>query len=94
MTTTERTSPASEEAHRRARYWTGLVWHTGSFLIVSSFFWLLDLGLGQSGSQWWYWITIPWAFALAFHALAYYVDGRQLEDRKAEQFDRESNHDR
>jgi hypothetical protein len=70
----------------RAKYLTGLVWHAGAFVIINAFFWLLDLGLGQDGLQWAYWITAVWAFALAFHALAYYVDGRQLESRKTAEY--------
>jgi uncharacterized membrane protein YhaH (DUF805 family) len=88
MTTTEAPSPV-ERAQRRAKYWTGLVWHAGAFLIINASFWILDLAIGQSGLQWAYWITALWGFALAFHALAYYVDGRQLEVRKRRQFLRE-----
>lgn len=77
---------AEELARRRAHYFTGLVWHAGAFLIVNLCFWALDLTLGQGGLQWAYWITGPWAFALAFHVLAYYVDGRQLEERKTDQY--------
>lgn len=75
-----------ELARRRARYLTGLVWHAGTFLIVNAAFWLLDLAVGQPGAQWAYWITAVWGFALAFHALAYLVDGRQLEERKVRQY--------
>lgn len=90
---TTTTSSAFDQARRRARYWSGLVWHAGAFLIINAFFWLMDMGLGQSGAQWWYWIAIPWAFALAFHGLAYYVDGRRLEDRAAEKFERQATQD-
>ena len=31
-------------------------------------------------------ITCVWAFALAFHALSHSVDGRQLEDRKRQEY--------
>lgn len=85
MTATDTPSPA-EQARRRAKYWTGLVWHAGVFIIINAFFWVLDLGLGQNGLQWAYWITGFWGLALAFHALAYYVDGRQLEDRTSQQY--------
>lgn len=74
-----------ERAQRRAKYLSGLVWHAGTFLIINAFFWYLDL-TGQSGLQWSYWITVAWGLALAFHALAYYVDGRGLEERKARQY--------
>lgn len=89
MTTMTKSSPASAEALRRTRSWTGLVWHTGSFLIINAFFWLLDLGFGQSGTQWAYWIAVPWGFALAFHGLSYYVDGRRIAAAKAARIDRE-----
>jgi len=74
------------QARRRARYLVGLLWHAGAFLIINASFWILDLTLGQSGLQWAFWITGVWGFALAFHALAYYVDGRGVEELKYEQF--------
>ena len=39
--------------------------------------------IGQSGLQWAFWITGVWGFALAFHILAYIVDGRDLATRRA-----------
>jgi hypothetical protein len=68
-------------ARRRARYLSGLLWHAGSFLIINAFFWILDLMLGAGGLDWAYWITLFWGFALAFHALAYYVDGRGVKEQ-------------
>ncbi|MDH3498714.1 MAG: 2TM domain-containing protein [Acidimicrobiia bacterium] len=84
MTTTE-TQTAEERARRRAKYLSGLVWHAGAFLIINAFFWLLDIA-GPGGVNWSFWITAAWGFALAFHALAYVVDGRQLEERKSQQY--------
>ena len=75
-----------ERARRRAKYLSGLLWHAGAFVIINAFFWILDLSVGQTGVQWAFWITGVWGFALAFHALAYLVDGRQLEERKAQQY--------
>ena len=72
-------------AQRRAEYWTGLSWHAGAFFIINAFLWSLDL-IGGQGIQWSFWITLTWGFALAFHALAYYVDGRGLEQMKAEEY--------
>ncbi len=66
-----------EEQERRATYLTGLMWHIGTFVIINTFFWVLDLVVGQSGIQWAYWITLFWGFALAFHVLAYLVVGRR-----------------
>jgi len=71
-----------ERARRRARYLSGLLWHTGAFLIINAFFWILDLSIGPGGLEWAFWITLFWGFALAFHALAYYVDGRGIEERR------------
>ena len=80
--TPEEDGPTPEEmARRRARYLTGLLWHVGAFVIVNAAFWALDLWLGDPGADWAMWITGVWGFALAFHVLAYLIDGRQLEDR-------------
>lgn len=75
-----------DRAHERAKYLSGLVWHVGAFVIVNAFFWILDLTIGAGGIQWAFWITLFWGLALAFHALAYVVDGRQLEVRKTQQY--------
>lgn len=73
-------------ADRRAKYLTGLMWHVGSFVIINAFFWLLDAIVGQEGIQWASWITIFWGFALLFHVLAWFIDGRQVERRRAEHY--------
>jgi hypothetical protein len=84
---TQRTTLPSEElARRRARYLTGLLWHAGAFLIINVFLWALDLTLAGGGLDWAYWITGVWALALAFHTLAYLIDGRALEERKVNQY--------
>lgn len=70
-----------EMAARRAHYLTGLLWHVGAFVIINALFWFLDLATGAPGVQWAIWITVFWGSALAFHALAYAVDGRQVEQR-------------
>ena len=72
-------------ARQRAKYLTGLLWHAGTFVIINAFFWLLD-GLGAGGINWSPWITLFWGLALAFHALAYWIDGRQIEDRKTREY--------
>ncbi len=74
-----------ERARKRAKYLTGLLWHAGSFLIINTFFWILDI-VGGGGLDWAPWITGVWGFALAFHALAYAVEGRDLEGRKTRQY--------
>lgn len=87
MAVKDRETPQSRAA-RRASYLTGLMWHAGAFVIINVFFWILD-AWGAGGINWSYIITIFWGFALAFHALAYWVDGRQVEQRKTEQYLRE-----
>lgn len=87
MTPTAQSDP-NERALRRAKYLTGLMWHAGTYVIINTFFVLLDL-LAAGGINWSIWIVALWGFALAFHALAYAVDGRNVEQTKAEQYARE-----
>lgn len=75
-----------ELAARRAAYLTGLIWHLGTFVIINAFFWLLDVLVGPNGVQWAFWITLFWGLALLFHALAWFIDGRQLERRRAQRY--------
>ncbi len=42
--------------------------------------------MDYGGITWSFWVTLFWGFALAFHALAYLIDGRQLEERKTQQY--------
>ena len=77
---------AEDRARHRARYLTGLLWHVGVFVVVNGFFWLLDWMIGQDGFQWAYWITLLWGLALAFHVVAWLVDGRDLEERKTREY--------
>lgn len=86
--TATRESTPEERAERRAKYLSDVVWHAGAFVIVNALLWTLDLTIGAPGIQWAFWITLFWGFALAFHLLAYVVDDRQLEQRKAEQVPR------
>jgi hypothetical protein len=83
------TETAATPARRRAEYLAGLMWHAGAFVIINAFFWLLDLLVGGDGLTWAFWITALWGFGLAFHALAYAVDGRGLVDRKTREFERD-----
>jgi hypothetical protein len=69
----------------RARYLTGLLWHIGTFVIINASLWALDL-YGGGGADWAFWITAMWGFALAFHALAWFVVGRDVEGRKSAQY--------
>lgn len=70
------THATGAENERQAKCLEGLMWHAGTFLIINAFFWILDLFVGDGGFDWALWITGVWGFALAFHALAYAVDGR------------------
>ena len=81
----KRADTPEARAQRRAEYLSGLIWHAGTFVIINGFFWILD-AIGGGGVSWSLWITLAWGFALAFHALAYIVDGRDLERRKAQQY--------
>ena len=79
--------PTVEElAQARAEYLTGLLWHVGAFVILNVFLWSIDLFLGASRAQWAFWITVVWGFALAFHALAWLIDGRQVQRRRARRY--------
>lgn len=80
------TDTALQQARRRAQYLTGLLWHVGAFVVLNAFFWILDLIVGAPGLQWAYWITLFWGLALAFHLVAYLVDGRGVQDRKTRQY--------
>ena len=82
---TKEKATAEVRAAERAKYLTGLMWHTGTFVIINVFFWLLD-AWGPGGVNWAFFITVAWGFALAFHALAYWIDGRQIEERKAQEY--------
>jgi hypothetical protein len=75
-----------ERARTRAKALTDLVWHVGVFVIINAFFWILDLSIGQPGAQWAYWITLFWGLGLAFHVLTYLIEGRQLAERKTQQY--------
>jgi len=81
-----------EWAVRRAKYLTGVAWHAGVFVIINVFFVVLDW-LGPPGLNWSIWIAGFWGLALAFHVLAYLIDGRQMMRRKTRQYLNEELHD-
>ncbi|MDO8149133.1 2TM domain-containing protein [Isoptericola sp. b515] len=76
----------TDPARRRAKAATGLMWHVGVFVIVNGFLWAIDLAT-DPGVDWAFWTTLPWAVGLAFHALAYLIDGRQVEDRLTRKYE-------
>jgi Na+/melibiose symporter-like transporter len=75
-------STPEARARKRAKSYTSLLWHIGVFIVISAFFWILDLTTGAEGIQWAYWITIFWGFALAMHVVAYLVGDSGVEERK------------
>lgn len=77
---------ALRSARARAKSLADLLWHIGAFVIVNAFLWLMDLTLGDGGADWAYWITVFWGLALAFHVLAYLIGGRQLVERKTQEY--------
>ena len=79
-TVREDRAEAERRARRSARYLVGLSWHVGTFFIVNAFLGLLDLLDGRIGRA--PWIAALWGFALAFHALAYAIDGREVGYRE------------
>jgi hypothetical protein len=62
-----------ERARKRAKDYTGMLWHIATFLIINGFFWVLDAMQG-GGINWAYWITIFWGIGLAFHIAWYFID--------------------
>ena len=82
----ERDLTIEELAEARAAYLTGLLWHVGAFVILNVFLWSIDLFLGPSGVQWAFWVAAGWGLALAFHTLAWMIDGRQVERRRAQRY--------
>lgn len=78
-------STIEQRASARAKYLTSVLWHAGAFVIINTFLVLIDLVTG-GGLNWAFWVAAPWGFALAFHVLAYAIDGRQLEHRKTVEY--------
>ena len=61
-----------ERAQRRAKDYTGLLWHIATFVIINAFFWTIDLATG--GATWAFWITLFWGIGLLFHIAWYFID--------------------
>ncbi len=67
-----------ERAKKRADEYVGLMWHIASYVVIVPFLFLLDWHLND-GIHWAYWVAIPWAVALIFHVVAYFIGGRFTE---------------
>ncbi len=74
-----------QRARKRVEDLSSLLWHLGAYVVVNAFLWIQDIVAG-GGLEYAYWVTIPWGVGLAFHALAYFLGERGLEQRKYEQF--------
>jgi hypothetical protein len=60
----------AERVGGRASERAELLWHFGIFILVNGFIWIQDLAIG-GGVDYAYWVTIPWAIALAVHTSMY-----------------------
>lgn len=70
--------PAAD--HERSKVREGFVWHLGTYLIMMGFFCAIAL-MADTGFRWVLWVAIPWGLGLAFHALAFVVEGTRLVRR-------------
>jgi len=61
---------------------TVLLWHVGAFAAINALLWIVDLNVGQEGTQWANWIALVWGIGLALHVAGYWARGRGLEDSK------------
>ncbi len=72
-------------AMKRAADCAGLWSHVYTYLSVNAFLWAVDIVSG-GGVDWAYWVSIPWAFGLLIHVVAYWFEDRGFRRRKYEQF--------
>jgi hypothetical protein len=82
MTRDTDTTP-EQRAHRRAKNYTGMLWHLATFVIINGFLWTIDI-MGGGGVNWAFWITLFWGIALLFHVAWYFIDvssGRRSYDK-------------
>ena len=70
----------SAQAEERSKVREGFVWHLGTYLIMMGFFTAIALMAG-TGFVWVLWVAIPWGLGVAFHALAFVVEGTRLVRR-------------
>jgi hypothetical protein len=79
------TTNMEERARERAKAMIDLLWHIGVFVIISGFLWALDQ-FNDDRPTWAYWVTISWGIGLAFHVLAWFIDGRDVEARLTDRY--------
>jgi len=85
------TVKVDEQANARTQYLTGLMWHAGAYLIISTLLIVLDL-LGPGWLNWSFWIIGFSGFALAFHVLSYLIAGRNMKQRFTKSFAAQERH--
>jgi hypothetical protein len=78
-------SSPEARALRRVKALSDLVWHSGIFVVVNAFLWIQDAVAG-GGIEYAYWTTIPWAFGLLLHYLAFFSERSRLESRRYERY--------
>jgi hypothetical protein len=62
-----------------------LLLHLGIFTAVNAFVWAQDAALG-GGIDYAWWVTVPWALALAGHAYAFATSARSDEPAETREF--------
>jgi 2TM domain len=72
-----------ERAQKRAKDFTGMLWHVAAFVIINAMLWTIDLISG--GRYWAFWITLFWGVGLLFHVAWYFIDVSR-EGRRYEKF--------
>ena len=78
-------STPEARARRRVKALSDLIWHSGIFVVVNAFLWVQDAVAG-GGIEYAYWTTIPWAFGLLLHSLAFFSERSRLESRRYERY--------
>lgn len=77
-----------ELAKKRVEETKGFFIHLGTYVIVISALFAIDLLTG-SGIQWAYWPALGWGIGIAIHAFSYVVDerlfGAEWEERKIQE---------
>lgn len=85
METASTRTPEARARHR-AQYLIGLLWHVATFVIINALLWTLDAVVGAAGIQWAFWVTLSWGIGVAFHTVAWFVDGSDFEERQVRRY--------